>query len=165
MTIFWFIGIISTHMRIVISGHRTEKLASFDMGWIHSAIDSLLVDLKIKDKNVIAYAGMAGGIDLHFCKSCILLGIPYIACVPFEGQEKTMSFHEAELREQLLKNAVEIKQVKNSWFVEHCDVAMCVWSGQKGGTYNVVEQLVTNKKNFYWINPVGKVIWKCFIGS
>ena len=150
-------------MRITVTGHRTEKLAPYDFGWIQSAIDDVLVELKTKDTNLLAYAGMASVVDLHFCQSCILLGIPYIACVPFEGQENTMSPHDADVRERLLKSAKEIKEVKNSWMVEHTDVGIAVWSGQKGGTFNVVEQFVTARKNFYWINPVGKVVWKCFI--
>jgi uncharacterized phage-like protein YoqJ len=150
-------------MRIVITGHRTEKLAPYDMGWIQTSIDQLLVEIRMLGDKHVAYAGMASGVDLHFCKSCILLGIPYIACVPFEGQEKTMNYHDAEVREQLLKSAKEIKEVKNSWFVEHCDVAIVVFDGNKGGTANVFQQLIEHKKNFYWINPVGKVVWKCFL--
>lgn len=150
-------------MRIVITGHRTEKLAAYDFGWIQSAVDDVLVELKTKDSNLLAYSGMASGIDLHFCKSCIVLGIPYIACVPFEGQENTMIPRDADLRAILLKSAKEIKEVKNSWMVEHTDVGIAVWAGQKGGTFNVVEQFVTARKNWYWINPVGKVTWKCFL--
>ncbi len=150
-------------MRIVITGHRTEKLAPYDFGWIQSAIDDVLVELKTKDSSLLAYSGMASGIDLHFCRSCLLLGIPFIACVPFEGQENTMTPKDADIREQYLKVAKEIKQVKNSWMVEHTDVGICVWDGNKGGTHNVVQQFVENRRNFYWINPVGKVVWKCFL--
>lgn len=150
-------------MRIVITGHRTEKLAAYDIGWIQSAIDDALVELKANNAPLLAYCGMASGVDLYFCRSCILLGIPYIACVPFEGQENTMSVRDAEIREQLLKSAKEIKQVKNSWMVEHTDMGIIVWAGLKGGTHNVVEQFVSARKNFYWINPVGKVTWKCFV--
>lgn len=150
-------------MRIVITGHRTEKLQPYDFGWIQSAIDDLLVEIKVYGTDLLAYSGMASGIDLHFCRSCLLLGIPFIACVPFEGQEETMSPRDADLREQYLKVAKEIKQVKNSWMVEHCDVGLAVWDGNKGGTHNVVQQFVEKRRNFYWINPVAKVTWKCFI--
>ena len=149
-------------MRVIVTGHRTEKLAPYDFPWIQSAVDTALVEILHKNRDLLAYVGMASGVDLHFCKSCILMGVPYIACVPFEGQENTMSVHDADVRAQLLKSAKEIKEVKNSWMVEHCDIAIAVWSGQKGGTFNVVEQLVTDRKNWYWINPVGKVTWKCF---
>ncbi len=72
---------------------------------------------------------------------------------------------DAELREQFLKSAKEIKQVKNSWMVEHTDIGIAVFDGNKGGTANVFQQWVENRKSFYWVNPVGKVTWKCFIGS
>lgn len=150
-------------MRIVITGHRTEKLAPYDFNWIQTAIDDTLVEIKTKEKNLLAYSGMASGVDLHFCKSCLILGIPYIACVPFEGQDNTMSVRDKEIREALLRSAKEIKEVKNSWMVEHCDVGIAVWNAQKGGTFNVVEQFVTAKRNWYWINPVSKVVWKCFL--
>jgi uncharacterized phage-like protein YoqJ len=150
-------------MRIVITGHRAEKLAPYDFQWIQTAIDNVLVELKSKDKNLLAYSGMASGVDLHFCQSCIILGIPYIACVPFEGQEETMAQKDRDLRASLLKTAKEIKQVKNSWMVEHTDMGICLFDGNKGGTHNVFQQWVENRKNFYWINPVGKVTWKCFL--
>lgn len=150
-------------MRIVITGHRAEKLAPYDFRWIQTAIDNVLVELKSKDNNLLAYSGMASGVDLHFCQSCIVLGVPYIACVPFEGQEETMSQKDRDLRASLLKTAKEIKQVKNSWMVEHTDIGICLFDGNKGGTHNVFQQWVENRKNFYWINPVGKVTWKCFL--
>jgi uncharacterized phage-like protein YoqJ len=150
-------------MRIVITGHRTEKLAPYDFNWIQTAIDDTLVEIKSKEKNLLAYSGMASGVDLHFCKSCLILGIPYIACVPFEGQENTMSARDKDIREMLLKSAKEIKEVKNSWMVEHTDVGMAIFDGNKGGTANVFQQFIEAKKNFYWINPVGKVVWKCFL--
>ena len=150
-------------MRIVITGHRAEKLAPYDFGWIQSAIDDVLVEIKTKNNDLLAYSGMASGIDLHFCNSCILLGIPYIACVPFEGQENTMSVRDGEIRKQLLESAKEIKEVKNSWMVEHCDIGIAIFDGNKGGTANVFQQFIEKRRNFYWINPVGKVTWKCFL--
>jgi uncharacterized phage-like protein YoqJ len=108
---------------------------------------------------------MASGIDLHFCKSCILLGIPFIACIPFDGQEFTMSPNETDTRDRLIKMAKETKQVRNSWMVEHMDVGIVVFDGNKGGTANVFQQIIEHQKNFYWINPVGKVTWECFVRS
>lgn len=150
-------------MRIVITGHRLEKLRNYDIPWIQSAIDKTLIEIHNTQSNLLAYSGMAGGVDLYFCKSCMLIGIPFIACIPFEDQESTMEENERLLRKQLLASAKEIKQVKNSWMVEHCDIGITCFDGNKGGTHNVFQQFIENRKNFYWINPVGKVTWKCFI--
>lgn len=150
-------------MRLIITGHREYKLVQngYDVGWITDAIEQILME--VHEFKPLCYSGMADGIDLIFCKLCSNLQLPYIACIPFEGQENNMIMLHKVMRDQLLKEAKEIKKVKNSWMVENCDVAICVWDGNKGGTHNVVQQLVEKKKNFYWINPVGKVVWKCFL--
>lgn len=126
-------------------------------------INRLVWDLKENQGVSLAYSGMASGIDLIFCEACIVHGLPFIACVPFEGQEDYMTTDTQTKRSRMLKAAKEIKKVKNSWMVENCDMAIVVWDGNKGGTHNVVQQLIEKKKNFYWINPVAKVVWKCFV--
>jgi uncharacterized phage-like protein YoqJ len=150
-------------MRIVITGHRTEKLQTYNIDWINSTISDILIEIQnLSDKN-IAYSGMASGVDLFFCSACRILDIPYIACIPFEGQETKMTQIDCDTRKTLLEYAKEIKHVKNSWMVEHCDIGIVVWDGNKGGTHNVIQQFVENKIDFFWINPVAKVVWKCFI--
>jgi uncharacterized phage-like protein YoqJ len=150
-------------MKLLISGHREHKLVSngYDINWIQICIEEILVEIHFLKP--LCYSGMASGVDLYFCNACKELNLPYIACIPFDGQEETMVGLIRSKREELLAGAVEIKKVKNSWMVEHCDTAIVVWDGNKGGTANVVQQLVEGKKNFYWINPVAKVVWKCFI--
>jgi len=150
-------------MRLIITGHREEKLSNYDCHWIDAKIHSL-VAISMRDYGVsLAYSGMASGVDLYFCKACVANNLPFIACVPFEGQEKYMTFNNMFLRDEYLKKAKEIKMVKNSWMVENCDMAIVVFDGNKGGTHNVFQQLVEKKKNFYWINPVSCVVWNCFV--
>lgn len=149
-------------MKLIVTGHRDHKLESYDKSWIKGAMDETVVNLRDNHGVNLAYSGMASGIDLMFCESCQFYGISYIACIPFEGQEFTMTQNAKYFREDLLKIAKEIKYVKNSWMVDHCDVAIVIFDGNKGGTHNVFQQLIEKKKNFYWINPVAEVIWKCF---
>jgi uncharacterized phage-like protein YoqJ len=152
-------------MRLIITGHREEKLESYgyDANFYYTHINRLVWSLMENQGVSLAYSGMASGIDLIFCEACIIHKLPFIACVPFEGQEDYMTKDTQTKRARMLKEAKEIKKVKNSWMVENCDVAICVWDGNKGGTHNVVQQLVEKKKNFYWINPVAQVVWKCFV--
>lgn len=149
-------------MRLIITGHREHKLYDYNYQWIQKAVGDCVIS-SIESGATIAYSGMASGIDLLFCSHCHYYKLPYIACVPFDGQEETMTVDASKLREEFLGYAKEIKKVKNSWMVEHCDIAIAVFDGNKGGTANVFQQLIEKKKNFYWINPVGQVIWKCFI--
>lgn len=152
-------------MKLLITGHRRKKLEEngYDSIWIENSIGSLLQEIKEFQLPLICYAGMADGVDMMFCNMCNLLDIPYIACVPFENQDEYMNDGDKMLRAQQIYCAKEVKNVKNSWMVEHCDSGIVVWDGNKGGTHNVVQQLIEKKKNFHWINPVGKVVWKCFV--
>lgn len=148
-------------MKVVITGHRLHKLESYSCGKIYGLINALLHQLKEKHGYIRGYAGMASGVDLWFCQNCNSLEIPYVACIPFDGQEETMDENARELRGQLIEAASEVYRVKNSWMVEKADMAIVVWDGNKGGTHNVLQQLVENKKPFYWINPVSEVIYDC----
>ena len=150
-------------MRLIVTGHREHKLIenNYDLDWIKDSIEQILIDLI--EYKPLCYSGMASGVDLYFCSFCKDLDIPYIACIPFEEQADSMSGLLRCVREELISGAKEIKYVKNSWMVGNCDTAIVVFDGNKGGTANVFQQLIEKKINFYWINPVAKVVWKCFI--
>jgi uncharacterized phage-like protein YoqJ len=148
-------------MRLLITGHREEKLQNYDINWISTRISSL-VAIEMRDYGVsLAYSGMASGVDLWFCKACVIHKLPYIACVPFDEQGERMSEESRIARDEYLKQAAQVMKVKNSWMVEHADRALVVWDGNKGGTHNVVQQLVEKNKPFVWINPVGQKVWHC----
>ena len=147
-------------MRCIVSGHRLFKLESYNIEWIKHSIETVLA--RNSNEISIAYSGMASGVDLWFCDACSVLDIPYIACIPFQEQEDLMADDvEKQYRATLIKGAKEVLDVRNSYMVEHCDLALVVWDGNKGGTHNVLQQLIEKKKDFYWINPVKEVIWSC----
>lgn len=148
-------------MRLLITGHRVEKLVTYDAKWIAEQLHSLVESLKIERGVSLAYSGMASGVDLWFCEACFVNSIPYIACVPFDEQEDYMDEDCKRQRRRCMELASGVKKVKNSWMVEHADIAIAVWDGNKGGTHNVVQQLVEKNKPFVWLNPVGKKIWHC----
>lgn len=146
-------------MRLMVSGHRLHKLQNYDIEWIKLAIDSEVE--RLSNQIGLAYSGMASGVDLWFIQSCLQHNIPYHALVPFDDQEKTMNDESAKLRASYLTKAALIRTCKNSWMVESSDIALVVWDGNKGGTHNVVQQLVEKNIPFYWINPVGQKIFQC----
>lgn len=151
-------------MKVLITGHRLFKLQnySYDTIWIQRALSDVVIELKDLGVLTYGYSGMASGVDLWFCRELFVSGIPYAACVPFEEQSETMDKIEQDTRDTLLKHAATHLKVKNSYMVEKADMGIVVWDGNKGGTHNVVQQLVEKKKDFVWINPVSQVIWKCF---
>ena len=77
-------------MRLIITGHREHKLIqnNYDIGWITEAIEEVLME--VHELKPLCYSGMADGVDLIFCKLCSNLDLPFIACVPFDGQEEYM---------------------------------------------------------------------------
>lgn len=149
-------------MNVIVTGHRVQKLQSYDIQWIKIALFDTLAELQ-KTSHIRGYSGMASGVDLWFLDACRELGIRYVACPPFDEQAKTMSAEDAAHRAQLIRGADAVSEIKNSAMITYSDVALAVWDGNKGGTHNVVQQLIENKKNFIWINPVAQVVWKCFI--
>ena len=148
-------------MRILITGHRLFKLEQYNIIWIKGAILQTVIDLKDNGLLSYGYSGMASGVDLWFCKELFNFRIPYAACIPFERQEETMNKQSQDERKILISNASVIHNVKNSYMVEKCDMGIVVWDGNKGGTHNVLQQLVEKKKPFIWINPVSEKIWNC----
>lgn len=151
-------------MKLMVSGHRRKKLEEngYDINWIEDCIIQVLEKIKELKIPFISYVGMADGVDLKFCEVCNYLEMPYIACIPFEEQNEYMCSSDKLARDLHISAAKEIKKVKNSWMVEHCDEAIVVWDGNKGGTANVIQQLVEKNIPFTWINPVGKKVWRCF---
>ncbi len=148
-------------MKVLITGHRRAKLVNYSADWIHAALYETLAEMA-ENGYVRGYVGMADGVDLLFCQHCNMLSIPYVACVPFDEQDDYMSDSDKWVRKQMIDAAAEVRNVRNSWMLEEADMGIVVWDGNKGGTHDVVQQLIEKKKDFVWLNPVSQVVWKCF---
>jgi len=111
-------------------------------------------------------SGMAIGADTLAVKVAIELGIPFIAAVPFAGQEsKWPAFVQKEYR-AFLKKADEVvvvseggyapdkMQIRNEWIVDHSDAMIAIFNEfPKGGTYNCICYAENMKRPIYKINP------------
>jgi uncharacterized phage-like protein YoqJ len=147
-------------MKHLVTGHRVFKLKNYDMEWIKESLVASIIILYSKGYSY-GLSGMASGVDLWYCESCFDLDIPYAACIPFEEQTFEVEEYEVGLRKELIEKAAEVHHIRNSRMVEMTDAGIVVWDGNKGGTHNVVQQLVENSKPFIWINPVSQKIWEC----
>jgi hypothetical protein len=150
-------------MKLMVTGHRYYKLVNYDVEFIKLAMDDIVAEER-KKQFVMGLSGMASGVDLWFCQTCLDHKVDYTACIPFLEQRKLMN-SEAEMlyRDDLIVKARETKIIRNSKMVEMCDIGLVVWDGNKGGTHNVIQQLIENKKGFYWVNPVAQKVQKCFL--
>ena len=149
-------------MKTLISGHRRFKLENYNIEWIKEAVFDSVEKHYLESGMTIGLSGMASGVDLWFCETCFKLNIPFIACPPFEEQIDTIPKEEMELRSWCMKTAKEIWKIRNSSMVEKCDSGIIIWDGNKGGTHNVLQQMVEKQKPFIWINPVSEKTWNCF---
>ena len=143
-------------MKLLVSGHRLEKLAGYDTEWIRQAIHDTIGLLREIRGLALAYSGMASGVDLWFCQACLDWEIPYHACVPFEEQGDLMDEASQRLRKELLSRAAQIRRVKNTWMVQNATAGLIVWDGNKGGTHNVLQQMLEAHKPFWWLIPQQK---------
>lgn len=143
-------------MRLMVTGHRIEKLAPYDMEWIKVAMEECVMDARDYSGASLGLSGMASGVDLFFCQICLDFRLPYHAYVPFEEQDQYMDGEWAATRKHYLEQAKIVYQARNSKMVEDADLALVVWDGNKGGTHNCMQQLLEKDKLIWWVIPPKK---------
>lgn len=136
------------------TGHRPDKLGGYGLP-VTEALTALartflegLGDGPKCPSRVIT--GMALGWDQAWAAAAAELGIPYVAAVPFQGQEKAWPEGAQRRYETILRGAAEVvtvlpggyapykMQVRNEWMVDHADHVVALWDGSTGGTANCV---------------------------
>ena len=143
-------------MRTLITGHRLFKLESYDIEWIKLALEVVVKEFPVS----YGLSGMASGVDLWYCEILNFKNLGYTACIPFEEQALEMSGEESEERYKHIENANCVKYIRNSAMLELSQAGIAVWDGNKGGTHNVVQQMVEKDLPWTWINPAGKKVWR-----
>lgn len=139
---------------VAATGHRPEKLGGYD-NKTRLALGGLATEWLATHAPSKVIVGMALGWDQAVAEAALSLGIPFIAAVPFEGQEKRWP-EEAQARYTRLLNAAEIisvivpgpvygrqvngaMQARNEWMVDRADQMLALWDGSWGGTFNCLE--------------------------
>lgn len=151
---------------LAFTGHRPDKLGGYKLPnptylKVCQAIDAKLRELK--PEKVIS--GMALGIDQWGAFIAHKLGIPFIAAVPFLGQEKAWPLASQKTYHQFLKLASEVvivseggysaekMQIRNEWMIDRADIVLACWDGSSGGTRNAVMYAEKIGKPVIRINP------------
>ena len=153
-------------MIVCFTGHRPNKLGGYEVPnpIYNSCYEALTKALReIKPKKAIT--GMALGVDTWAALVCLDLEIPYIAAVPFEGQEGVWPQKSKWQYQSLLSTAEKVHyvcdpgyspkkmQIRNEWMVDNADVVIAVWNGSNGGTANCVKYAMKQNKRIFRINP------------
>lgn len=155
-------------MIVSFTGHRPSKLGGYNLPnptyiRVCQQIDKTLRELQ--PEKVIS--GMALGVDQWAASIAVKLGIPFIAAVPFAGQETAWPEASQKIFHKLLQQAAEVHivcegdyaaykmQVRNEWMVDRADTVIAIWDGTPGGTGNCVKYAEKKSKQIIYINPNG----------
>ena len=153
-------------MIIAISGHRSNKIGGYKLPnptyiKVCREIEKHLKELK--PEKVIT--GMALGVDQWVAMVAHKLNIPYLAAIPFEGQELKWPEASQKTYRLLRKLAAEEviicsggyssakMQIRNEWMVNNCDILIGIWNKSPGGTANCIEYAKNINKKIIIIDP------------
>jgi len=140
---------------LAATGHRPPRLG---LGY-DPASNKLLTDFAVQElrkqseaHNIIeVVSGFAQGWDQAIAHAAVILGLPLVAAIPFEGQESKWPPAGQERYHALLKRAklvhVVAKEYSNKafllrdkWMVDRCSVLLALWDGgPDGGTAHTVK--------------------------
>lgn len=153
-------------MIVALTGHRPEKLGGYTIpnptySRVCKRIEAKLQELK--PEKIIS--GMALGVDQWAVNIALNLNIPFVAAIPFVGQERNWPERSQIIYQKLLEKALEKvivsqggyagfkMQIRNKWMVDHCDLLMAVWDGTLGGTANCINYAKSIGREILFIDP------------
>lgn len=137
-------------MIIAGTGHRPDKLG----GYGDDVFDRLvrLGELAIEETRPDSLiTGMALGWDQALAQAALNKGVPYMAAVPCEGQDRLWPKESQATYNRLLVKAAEVKvvspgpyaawkmAVRNKFMVAQCDLVVALHNGTPGGTAGCLE--------------------------
>jgi len=141
---------------LVVTGHRPDKCGGFS-----TPARLLLKQIAIEWLAALnprgAVSGMALGWDTAIVEACLHLNIPYVACIPFHGQESMWPSSSQRTYHEYLRKAANIivcssgtysaykMQVRNERMIDMAlkygpgpnnSILLAMWNGTSGGTEN-----------------------------
>jgi uncharacterized phage-like protein YoqJ len=148
------------------TGHRPPKLGGYSVpnpiyNFVRGELRRVLMELK-PDETI---SGMALGLDQWAAEVCIELEIPFIAAIPFKGQENYWPEESRERYYKLLAAASRVHvvnhggyaswkmQTRNQWMVDNSNVVIAVFDGTPGGTKNCYDYADRCGKQIIKIDP------------
>lgn len=129
-------------MILGVTGHR--DIINYNRLYLN------IVDYLKLNNPEYAISGVAVGFDQLFSVICIRLSIPFIAAVPFKGQESKWPEHIQKQYHKILNKAKDVVivsdgkfykdkfQIRNEYIIDNSDEVLAYWNGQNSGTGNCV---------------------------
>lgn len=147
-------------MIIGATGHRPNKLGGYGRA---SRVELIKLArrhiAKRRPEKVIT--GMALGWDQAWAVAAHMEGVPFIAAVPFPGQDSRWPEESRVRYQRILERAAEVHviaeffsnramQKRNEWMVDNSDEMVALWDGTFGGTCNCIGYIEKRRKP--WTN-------------
>lgn len=135
---------------IAATGHRLGDKLGGHSNQVRLALGGLAVEYLDRTRPSKVISGMATGWDQAVAGACIVLGIPFIAAIPFEGQERRWPDEAQALYRWTLEQSEHVEivspfpgvramQIRNEWMVDRATRMVALHDGSWGGTFNCVE--------------------------
>lgn len=133
---------------VAFTGHRPDKLGGYSWSPIQEQVCRAIRWRLLRLRPSVCISGMALGVDQWAASICVELGIPFVAYIPFKGQESNWPARSRAEYERLLAKAERVRvvcdgeysprkmQERNVAMVLDSDVLFAVWDGTDGGTGN-----------------------------
>jgi uncharacterized phage-like protein YoqJ len=156
-------------MILGITGHRPKSLGcGYEIpNPTYERIYQKLLDkfTELKPEKIIS--GMALGVDQWAVSAAMELAIPFIAAVPFKGQDSRWPVRSRKIYEELLSSAdriviigelspdnfADLMFLRNAWIIDNSTGLLAIWNGErKGGTFSAVNY--AREKNDYPIHII-----------
>jgi len=143
---------------VVATGHRPEKCGGYSED-ARLRLKQLAIDWLVALRPRGAISGMALGWDTAVVEACLALELPYVACIPFEGQDSKWLPESRRAYKTYLDRAAKLivcssgkytpekMQIRNERMIDLAlkngpgpdnSILLALWSGSSGGTKNCV---------------------------
>lgn len=145
-------------MIVTVTGHRPKKVGGYSKEAHQRLINLAKFAIDTYTNASLVITGMALGWDQAVAQAAIEMEIPFLAAVPFSGQE--LKWPEAsQLRyNELLEQADEVvivckggyapykMQIRNQFMINRADLVLALWDGSEGGTCNAIRYAELQRK-------------------
>ena len=137
-------------MILAATGHRSGTLGGYGAELQTRLVCLARAYLQTAGNPRAVISGMALGWDTAWALAALDLGIPLIAAVPFDGQERRWPNEARRQYQSILSRASRVRVVspgpyaswkferRDHWMVDHADWIVALWNGSASGTARCV---------------------------
>lgn len=136
--------------KLVVAGHRPPELGGYDENLVSSGVRSKLAEIlaakRVLHPDLVVLTGLGLGAEQLGAEAAIEAGVPFVAVLPFPGQEGVWPLDAKKRYQSLLAAAAgqalmqskgpETKQKagaafsrRDAWLARHAEEAVVVWDG------------------------------------